>query len=249
LGATPAILAHQPSAVEVLDKYILDSTRLNTESARLRDFLAGDPEAILIVEFYGDSPDQLPARLDHLEADLRSHNVGYHYHRANEAVAQARIWKLRRAALGLSMAEKGDAKAISFVEDSAVAPERLREYIAELLALINRHGAKAGVYAHASVGCLHVRPVIDLKTEDGVRQFAAIAKESAELVLKYGGAISGEHGDGLVRSPFLQRLPGNQANLRSAEHFQSRKNRRWSALDRQSPLRPRLCHSGSADHV
>ncbi len=208
LSATPAILAHQPSAVEVLDKYILDSTRLNAEAARLRDFLTGDPAAILIVEFYGDSPEQLPARLDHLEADLRSRNVGYHYHRANEAVAQARIWKLRKAALGLSMAEKGDTKAISFVEDSAVAPERLRDYIAELLALINRHGTKAGVYAHASVGCLHVRPVIDLKTEDGVRRFAAIAVESAELVLKYGGAISGEHGDGLVRSPFQEKMYG-----------------------------------------
>jgi FAD/FMN-containing dehydrogenase/Fe-S oxidoreductase len=208
LGATPATLAHQPSAVEVLDKYILDSTRLNAEAARLRDFLAGDPAAILIIEFHGDSPEELPARLDQLEAELRRRNLGSHFHRAIETAAQARIWKLRRAALGLSMAEKGDAKAISFVEDSAVAPERLRDYIAELLALINRYGTKAGVYAHASVGCLHVRPVIDLKTEKGVQQFAAIAEESAELVLKYGGAISGEHGDGLVRSPFQEKMYG-----------------------------------------
>ena len=111
-------------------------------------------------------------------------------------------------ALGLSMAEKGDAKAISFVEDTAVAPEHLRDYIAEFLEIIARHGTTAGVYAHASVGCLHVRPVINLKTEEGVRQFEAIAEEVADLVLKYGGALSGEHGDGLVRSPFQEKMYG-----------------------------------------
>src|SRR5436305_14811139 len=104
-------------------------------------------------------------------------------------------------ALGLSMAEKGDAKAISFVEDTAVAPEHLRDYIAEFLAIVARHGTTAGVYAHASVGCLHVRPVINLKTEAGVRQFEAIAVEVAVLVLRYGGALTGALGSGLVRCP------------------------------------------------
>ena len=121
---------------------------------------------------------------------------------------QARIWKLRTLALGLSMAEKGDAKAISFVEDTAVAPERLRDYIAEFLAVIARNGTRAGVYAHASVGCLHVRPIVDLKTDEGVQRFEAIAAEVADLVLKYGGALSGEHGDGLVRSPFQEKMFG-----------------------------------------
>ncbi len=106
------------------------------------------------------------------------------------------------------MAEKGDAKAISFVEDTAVAPDRLRDYIEEFLTVISRNGTTAGVYAHASVGCLHVRPVIDLKTVEGVQRFQAIADEVAELVLKYGGALSGEHGDGLVRSPFQEKMYG-----------------------------------------
>jgi FAD/FMN-containing dehydrogenase/Fe-S oxidoreductase len=208
LAATPAILAHRPAAVELVDRYVLGSTRLNPEAARLRDFLRGDPAAILLVELYGDRPDDLPPRLDALEADLRARGFGDHLHRASEAGAQARIWKLREMALGLSMAEKGDAKAISFVEDTAVAPDRLRDYIAEFLAIVARHGTTAGVYAHASVGCLHVRPVIDLKTEAGVRRFEAIADEVAALVLKHGGALSGEHGDGLVRSPFQERMYG-----------------------------------------
>jgi FAD/FMN-containing dehydrogenase/Fe-S oxidoreductase len=208
LATTPEILKHGPSAIEVIDRYVLDSTRLNREAARLRDFLQGDPGAILIVEFYADDAKDLRTRLDALEADLRRHGRATHYHRASDSLSQARIWTLRKLALGLSMAEKGDAKAISFVEDTAVAPDQLRDYIAEFLAVISRHGTTAGIYAHASVGCLHVRPVIDLKTEAGVRQFEGIAADVAELVLKYGGALSGEHGDGLVRSPFQEKMFG-----------------------------------------
>ncbi len=208
LAVTPAILKHQPSAVEVIDKYVLDSTRLNAEASRLRDFLHGDPGAILIVEFYGEHESALPARLDALEAEFKGDSSCTHFYRATDAKQQGRVWKLRKLALGLSMAEKGDAKAISFVEDTAVAPEHLRDYIAEFLEIIRRHGTTAGVYAHASVGCLHVRPVINLKTAEGVQRFESIAAEVADLVLKYGGALSGEHGDGLVRSPFQEKMFG-----------------------------------------
>ncbi len=208
LAATPAILAHHPSAVEVMDRYVLDGTRHNPEASRLRDLLHGDPAAILVIEVHGDRADELPARLESIEADLRRRGFGLHYHRATDAAGQARVWKLRRLALGLSMAEKGDAKAQSFVEDTAVAVDRLRDYIADFLALIARHGTRAGVYAHASVGCLHVRPVVDLKTAEGVERFESIAAGVAELVLRYGGALSGEHGDGLVRSPFLEKMFG-----------------------------------------
>ncbi len=208
LAATPLILRHQPAAVEVVDKYVLDSTRLNAEASRLRDFLVGDPAAILLVEFYADRPELLPPRLAAVQGDLERSGLGYHHVAVTDVAAQARVWKLRTMALGLSMAEKGDAKAISFVEDTAVAPENLRDYIAEFLALVARHQTRAGVYAHASVGCLHVRPVINLKTEEGVQKFAAIAEEVSDLVLKYGGAISGEHGDGLVRSPFQEKMYG-----------------------------------------
>src|SRR5207244_95133 len=144
LTATPVILTHHPSAVEVIDKYVLDGTRMNREAAKLRDFIQGDPGGILLIEFYGDRAEELPPRVEALIADLRERGFGYHYHRAVEAAAQARIWKLRKLALGLSMAEKGDAKAISFVEDTAVAPEHLRDYIDEFLAIIARHGTSAG---------------------------------------------------------------------------------------------------------
>jgi Fe-S oxidoreductase len=106
------------------------------------------------------------------------------------------------------MAMKEDAKSISFVEDTAVAPEKLRDFIERFLAIVHSHETTAGIYAHASVGCLHVRPVINLKTEQGIRKFEAIAQEVADLVLEFGGALSGEHGDGFVRSPFMRQMFG-----------------------------------------
>jgi FAD/FMN-containing dehydrogenase/Fe-S oxidoreductase len=210
LAATPVILRHKPSAVEVMDKAILDNTRQNAALDRIRSmFIEDEPAATLCVEFYADRKEDLPPRLVALEQDLRSHNFGYRYGHETDPVRQSRIWSLREAALGLSMAMKGDAKSVPFVEDTAVAPERLSEYIGRFVQLIGRHGTSAGIYAHASVGCLHVRPVVNLKTEEGVRQFAAIAQDSAELVLEYGGSLSGEHGDGLVRSPFMRQMFGD----------------------------------------
>ena len=209
LQATPLILRHRPSAVEVMDRFILAHTRQSPQLDALRNsFIEGDPGGLLCVEFYADTPQDLPPRLQALEQDLRAHGLGYRYHHALDLPAQAKIWSLREAALGLSMAMKQEAKSLSFVEDTAVAPENLREYIDKFLQLVKRHDTTAGIYAHASVGCLHVRPVVNLKTEEGVRKFEAIANDVSDLVLEYGGALSGEHGDGLVRSPFMEKMFG-----------------------------------------
>jgi Fe-S oxidoreductase len=192
-----------------MDRFILDHTRQSLALERIRQSLiAGDPGALLCVEMYDDSREALAPRLEALEADLARHAFGYRSQRALELPEQARVWSLRESALGLSMAMKEDAKSISFVEDTAVAPEKLRDYIERFLGIVRRHDTSAGVYAHASVGCLHVRPVINLKTEEGVRKFEAIATEVSDLVLEYGGALSGEHGDGLVRSPFMRKMFG-----------------------------------------
>src|SRR5687768_7246098 len=209
LEATPLILRYQPSAVEVMDKFILDHTKQNAELQRKRaTFIEGDPGALLCVEFYADDAADLPPRLQALERELTARRYGYRYFHAVDAAAQARIWSVREAGLGLSMAMKDDNKSLSFVEDTAVAPERLRDYIARFLDIVRRHNTVAGVYAHASVGCLHVRPVVNLKTEAGVRTFESLANAVSDLVLEFGGALSGEHGDGLVRSPFMRKMYG-----------------------------------------
>jgi len=210
LSAAPVILQHKPSAIEVMDKSILDNTRQNAALDKIRTaVIDGDPGATLCVEFYGDRKEDLTPRLAALERDLRTRGLGATFRAETEAAGQARIWSLREAALGLSMAMKEDAKSIPFVEDTAVAPERLSEFIGRFLEILRGYGTTAGIYAHASVGCLHVRPVINLKSEEGVRKFEAIAREISSLVLEFGGALSGEHGDGLVRSPFMRQMFGD----------------------------------------
>jgi len=210
LAAVPAILEHQPVAIEVMDDFILSHTRDNPAFERMRSFIQGRPGGLLVVEFYDENDERIRARLQSLEDDLAAKQLGYYYYRAVDAASQTNVWNLREAALGLSMAMKGDAKSLSFVEDTAVAPERLRDYIARFLEMIARQGTTAGVYAHASVGCLHVRPVVNLKSSAGIQQFEAIAKGSADLVLEFGGALSGEHGDGLVRTPFVRQMFGDE---------------------------------------
>src|SRR5262249_25686703 len=151
--------------------------------------------------------DLLP-RLDAIERDLAASGFRCSWHRALTAGEQARIWQFRESSLGLSMAMKGDAKSLSFVEDTAGAPEKLREYIERFVQIVHGPGTVAGVYAHASVGCLHVRPVVNMKTDEGVKRFEAIANDIADLVLEFGGALSGEHGDGMVRGPFTLKMFG-----------------------------------------
>ncbi|MBZ5558579.1 MAG: FAD-binding protein [Acidobacteriia bacterium] len=209
LGSTPLVLRHGPSAVEVMDKFILDHARESPVlDALRRSILQTDAGALLCVEFYADRADDLPPRLEALERDLAASGVRCTWRRATSAADQARIWSFREASLGLSMAMKGDAKSLSFVEDTAVAPEKLRDYIERFLAIVGRHGSASGVYAHASVGCLHVRPVVNLKTAEGVQRFEAIANDVSDLVLEFGGALSAEHGDGMVRGPFTQKMFG-----------------------------------------
>jgi Fe-S oxidoreductase len=194
-----------------MDSSILDNTKHSPAFRALRDsFIQGDPGALLCVEFYADRAEDLSPRLRRLEEDLRGRGMGTYFHHAYEAAAQQKIWHLREASLGLSMNQRGDAKSISFVEDTAVAPEVLRDYIERFQKILTRHRTTAGVYAHASVGCLHVRPVINMKTADGLLKFDSIANEVADLVLEFGGALSGEHGDGLLRSPFIEKMFGSR---------------------------------------
>jgi FAD/FMN-containing dehydrogenase/Fe-S oxidoreductase len=209
LAAAPLVLRHSPSAVEVMDRFILDHARESPAlDAIRRSILRTDAGALLCVELYADRVEDLPPRLEAIERDLGASGLRCSWQRALSAADQARIWHFRESSLGLSMAMKGDAKALSFVEDTAVAPERLRDYIERFLNIVRERGTSAGVYAHASVGCLHVRPVVNLKTDEGVRTFEAIANDIADLVLEFGGALSGEHGDGLVRGPFTRKMFG-----------------------------------------
>ena len=200
MRAVAPILATRPAAVELIDEMILEQTEGSVELSRARSWVQGAPKAVLAVEYYGDSEGELRGKLDELETLLDSLELAHTFSRAISEADQADVWNVRRAGLGLLMGVKGDSKPIAFVEDAAVPPERLPDYIAEFGDLMQSLDTRAGYYAHASVGLLHIRPMVDLKDAAEIAKMRFIAEAVRDLVMKYGGAISGEHGDGLVRS-------------------------------------------------
>jgi Fe-S oxidoreductase len=171
-------------------------------------FVQGDPAAILIVEYAGDTEQEVKAKVADLEARRSRGHFGYASHIAADSAEQQSIWKLRKAGLGLLLGTRGESKPIAFIEDTAVDPKHLPEFVPRFTEIMSKHGADAAYYGHCSVGCLHIRPLINLKTERGLEQVRVMAGEIFDLVLSFGGAISSEHGDGRARSPFLERVFG-----------------------------------------
>jgi FAD/FMN-containing dehydrogenase/Fe-S oxidoreductase len=208
LESSQEILTTGPYAVELTDKMILDLARDNIEQRARMGFVEGDPQAIMIVEYAGETGAEVRAKVEALEALRARKRFGYAAHLAFDPAQQQSIWKLRKAGLGLLLGTRGDKKPIAFVEDTAVDPAKLPGFIGRFREILTRHGAAAGYYGHCSVGCLHIRPLINLKQAEGLRQMQAIAEEITALVLEFGGALSGEHGDGRARSPFNETLYG-----------------------------------------
>ena len=200
--------AHDPAAVELVDDTIVERCR---ESAGFRDlaaFVEGEPGALLLVEVAGDGADETEERLARLCGDLVGEGGAFAAAVARGTAEQARMWKMREAGLGLLMSVRGDAKPVAFVEDTAVAPERLAEYVTRFDEAVRARGLRAACYGHAGVGCLHIRPLVNLKDADGLANAEGLAAEIADLVLEFGGSLSGEHGDGIVRGAFTERMFG-----------------------------------------
>src|SRR5438874_2025439 len=208
LESSQSILETGPYAVELTDKLILDLARNNIEQRARAAFVQGDPGAILIVEYAGESEGEVKSKIEALEARRARQGFGYAAHLAYDLAEQQSIWKLRKAGLGLLLGMKGDKKPIAFVEDTCVEPKHLKEFVPRFADIFAKHDTTGAYYGHCSVGCLHIRPVIDLKTPRGLEQVKAIADEITDLVLEFGGTISSEHGDGRARSPFLERMYG-----------------------------------------
>ncbi|MCB0163116.1 MAG: FAD-binding protein [Anaerolineae bacterium] len=208
LEATNIILELNPSAVELMDRLLVELTRQQPQYARMLTFVEGTPEAILAVEFYGESESELTAKLDRLEQQLTRHKIGRRFSRAMSAQAQADVWGVRKVGLGLFMSIRGDYKPIPVIEDFAVPVETLPQYMAEMLALAKSYDTRLAIYGHASAGCLHLRPLINVKTAEGVQIMKEIGEAGAEIVFQCGGVTSGEHSDGLQRSYFNEKLFG-----------------------------------------
>ena len=192
-----------------MDKALFDLGRDNPALTELMWWLRGDPAAVLMVEFDGESEAEMLEGLKALESDSNITQHVTHITMALTPEEQHDVLEFRRGGLGIYATMKGDSKPTAFIEDPAIPPEHLADYIPEVLAVCEKHGAKAVLYGHASVGVLHVRPLVDLKTKAGVDAYGKISEDTFKLVKKYGGSWSGEHGDGLIRSYQNQRLFGN----------------------------------------
>ena len=208
LDVVPAVLAHEPAAVELVDHLIVEAGRANAALAKRCDFLKGNPSALLIVEFLDDDAGALQARMDALVCDRDVTRVTFARSQVLEADRQANVWNLRKSGLGLLMSRPGDRQPYGFVEDTAVDPSRLSDYMERFSAILQQENVEASVYAHASAGCLHVRPVVNLKDAGDVDRMRRIADQVSELVLEFGGVMTAEHGDGIVRSNWIERMYG-----------------------------------------
>jgi FAD/FMN-containing dehydrogenase/Fe-S oxidoreductase len=209
MRAVVSIMQHQPDACELMDRIILDCTKENRGQRKNRFFLEGDPAGILLVEFRAASRSEAETRADRLIAALSEEQLGYAYPKIFPPQID-NVWNLRKAGLGLLANIPGDAKAVACIEDTAVAIQHLPEYIHEFSEMMAAFGQEAVYYAHAGAGEIHLRPILDLKTEAGVRDFRAIGQATAKLVKKYKGSLSGEHGDGRVRAEFIPQMIGDK---------------------------------------
>jgi FAD/FMN-containing dehydrogenase len=207
LRANLVALKYKPSASELIDHYILECTKDNIEQSKNRFFVQGDPGAILVIEFKRNNRSEIENIVGPLTEDLKVAGLGYHFPLLFGEDTN-KIWSLRKAGLGLLGNMPGDSKPVPVVEDTAVDVHDLPAYINDFNKLLTKYGLHSVHYAHAGSGEIHLRPIINLKTEEGNRMFRTIAIEIAGLVKKYNGSLSGEHGDGRLRGEFIKKMVG-----------------------------------------
>lgn len=225
MKAAQVAMKHPATAVELMDKIILDCTKESIEYSKNRYFVEGDPKAILMIEFRGYSLQEAMAKGEELIADLIEAGLGYAYPIIEPAMVSS-AWALRAAGLGLLGNIPGDPKAVACIEDTAVDIEDLADYIDELDEILKGFNQNPVHYAHAGAGEIHMRPILNLKKAEDVEEFYQISLASAKLVKKYQGSLSGEHGDGRVRAAFIPLMVGekNYKLFRSIKYTWDPKN-------------------------
>ncbi len=210
LEATVEIVKEDPAAVELVDDVILNATKGNIEQRENRFFLDGDPKAILIVQLDGDDPEKLWQKAEKLSQRLQNHGLSKATPIITEKDKMERVWNLRKAGLGLLMGLGSEGRTPTFCEDTAVRVPDLPNYIDDFQQILDKHETDCVFYAHASVGELHLRPVINLQKPEEIKKMKTMAGEIAELVRNYRGSLSGEHGDGRARAPYIEKVLGSQ---------------------------------------
>lgn len=203
------ILKHKPAAIEMIDDFILDCTKDNIEQSRNRFFINGNPKIILLIELLRDTYAEIEIAAAEIEQELRISGYGYHFPCYTDDDSIKRIWELRKAGLGVLLIIPGEKRSIQVIEDTAVLPELFPDYIAEFQELLVKHNLSCAYYAHISTGELHLSPLLNLRDKQDVNTYRRLAEDVAQLVKKYRGSLSGEHGDGRLRGEFIPMMLGS----------------------------------------
>ena len=219
-------LRHKPDAIELTDDIILNCTLENIEQRKNRFFIEGNPKAILTIEFSSDSEGEIKEKAIKLEDDLLKAGLGYHFPLYTDKESIKKIWELRKAGLGLLSNIPGEKRNVTVIEDTAVAPDYLPAYIHEFDKIIAQYGLTCVYYGHIATGELHLRPLLNLKDSNDVKIYHSLALEVAQLVKKFRGSLSGEHGDGRLRGEFIPLMLGqyNYELIRKLKHVWDPKN-------------------------
>ncbi len=210
MEATVEAVKFDPGAVELVDDIILNATKANPEQSQNRFFLEGEPKGILIIQFSGNDEHEIDRKIQELVKTLDEKNLGYAFPVLSDASKMKSVWELRKAGLGLLMGLGKDARSPTFCEDTAVRVQDLPAYVERFQKILDKYDTNCVFYAHASVGELHLRPMIDTTTEEGIEKMKAMAEEIAELVGEFRGSLSGEHGDGRARAPYIEKVLGKE---------------------------------------
>lgn len=205
------ILAFDPTAVELLDDTAIAEAKVNPSTRHMANFISGDPKAVQIVEFFGENTADATQRAEQFASQMQSRSIGYAWPVLADGQSMHNVWETRKLALGLISNVRGSDKGRDFIEDACVPTQHLADYIVKIRKLCLQQGVtRLSLYAHASVGVLHVVPALDLHEQQAVEKMQAIANQAFEWVMEYGGSWSGEHGDGQVRGHYLPAMFGDE---------------------------------------
>jgi len=210
LSFVETMLSHHPMALEMIDDKILEAAQLSPIIRSKLKWLHGKPHAVIVAEFEGASPAEVERKLDEFGEHMKTLHAGYSFALLQNPQEIDSVWDVRKAGLGLLLSKRSYQRAIAFIEDISIPPNRLTPFLEEFCRYLKNSGKEAGIYGHVGSGCMHIRPYIDLRKDDEVHLMQQIMEDVAEMVLKYGGAMSGEHGDGLVRSWLNEKLFGKE---------------------------------------
>lgn len=210
LDLVPRLLEYQPYSLEVIDGEVIKMGSVSPSMRGKLDWLSGEPDGLLVMEFDSDSTEGVEEKISRFESWASTQNVGYKRSYLRTPTEQSYVWALRKAGLGLLMSRRTYSRAIAFIEDLAVAPDKIGPFIHQLRQYLKKKGKSAGMYGHAGPGLVHVRPYVDLRENQEFDNMITMMKEVADMALDFGGALSGEHGDGLLRSWLNEKMFGKR---------------------------------------